>query len=116
MSRQRVYGVTKCFDCHQLLTPDADVVEVPGVMQQWGQDSAGFRRGPLVEIANRWHRACLEAFVRLGDISRAKGAIEQCEGMLEVAAMIEDEGKRAAWVARIEADLVKHRAALAALS
>ena len=45
MSRQRVYGVTKCFDCHQLLTPDADVVEVPGVMQQWGQDSAGFRHG-----------------------------------------------------------------------
>lgn len=112
--RQRVYGVTKCFECHRLLMPDADVVDVEAMEQQWGQDSVGFRRGHMITVRYRWHRACRDRVLLDIEISRARGEVERSEDSLEIARQL-PLVHRDKWVPRIEADLAAARESLARL-
>ena len=112
--RQRVYGVTKCFECHRRLAPDADVVEVEAEEQRWGQDSAGFRRGPMITVHYRWHRACRDSVLLDIEISRARGEVRRSEDTLDLARELSPT-HREKWLPRIEADLTAAREALARL-
>lgn len=72
--QQRVYGVTKCMECHKAFLPCDEIRETVVDDHPWRATSVpGYRvrSAATVKVTTRWHAACLAEVERWIAESRA---------------------------------------------